>query len=119
MSGRYSDWIAPLEENFGDDLRMAAQFAPDEYRHLYLRDDIRERYTAEVLDEIRRELIVLLHAKARIETIAHAGECRYLLYRLDDAVVFLFPRRDYSGRFVSLSPESVATHAGIADLCSY
>lgn len=119
MTSDHSDWAETLREVLGDDLRMTAQYTEDEYEHLYIRDDVQQEYAQDELEDIRREIIVLQLAKGRIEDVTHAGKCRFLSYRLDDAFVYLIPKGGYTGRFVSVNPEATSKESQILDICSF
>lgn len=119
MPREYTDWIEPLRKEYGDDLRMAAQYNEDEYLHLYRRDDLTEKYGLGELEDIRYELIALTLTKNRIERIARAGDHRYLISQLEEATIYLFPETGFSGRFVSLEADTDHDQSKIIDLCAF
>lgn len=119
MTRKYTDWIAPLQEEVGNDLRMAAQYTEEEYEHLFLHDDVKPKYTQGELENLRHEKVALTLTKNRIERIANAGNCQYFTFRLDDAFIFVFPKTLHAGRFVSVEPDAAVENTDIIEICAF
>lgn len=99
------DLTEDLEAILGDDLRMAFVYGESELERLYLRDDIRDSYTDEELEGLRREVIVMALGKERIPDVTHVGELRHIIYDTEDALSVQVPLSKYEGVFVSFGGE--------------
>lgn len=119
MSETDPDWITSLREQLGEELRVAVEYDESGYVSRYVREDLDEEYSAEELDEIRQELIVLMLGKDRIEEFANVGEFTALTYWMDRAIIYHFPETEsFYGRVVSVEPSAEPMREEIFQACS-
>ena len=97
-----SELTARLQDTVGDDLRMVGVYSESDFDHLYLRDELAERYEPADLDTLRREIIVLALGREKVEDVTSAGPLRRIVYETEDAFAVQVPAGGHDGVFVSV-----------------
>lgn len=121
MTEEDPNWMTALKDELGDNLRLATRYNNTEYEHRYVRDDLKEEHSEEELEAFRREMIVLMLGKDKIEEVTLGGEFFGLTYWIDGANVYQFPDEEgegnRSGYLVSIEPEAESKQSFIRDVC--
>jgi len=100
----------------GEDLRAVASFGKLDYDVAYIRDDVSEGYTREVLDELYRNLVSDGIANDEIGQRMHVGDQQARIKVFEDVIVLIFPSSRYEGVFASVDRDPDVPILDVIDL---
>ncbi|MFC4550594.1 MULTISPECIES: DUF7522 family protein [Halorussus] len=110
-----SELTETLRTSVGDDLRMVGVYSEHDFDHLYLRDELADRYEPADLDTLRREIIVLALGREKVEDVTSAGPLRRIVYETEDAFAVQVPFDGHDGVFVSIDADARSKLFDVAD----
>ncbi|WP_256390698.1 hypothetical protein [Natronoarchaeum rubrum] len=105
-----------LQSMAGEDLRAVATFGKLDYDVAFIRDDVRERYSRERLDELYRNLVSDGIANDEIGQQMAVGEQQARIKVFENVIVLVFPSSRYEGVFVSIDRDPDVPILDIIDL---
>jgi len=105
-----------LEEQAGEHLRGAIHYSEDDYRSLYLRDDIDALYSDADMNELYRYYSEQSKVQNAEEPFT-LGECHCNVSFYDDAILFHFSQGDHIGTVITLEPEAGRDIVGFITQC--
>ena len=105
-----------LREQAGEHLRGAIHYSADEYVSLYLRDDVRDLYTSEKMEE----LVAYFRQENRNQTSEEPfdlGTRHCTVNFFDDALLFHFTQGENVGTVITFEPEAGRDIVGFITEC--
>jgi len=106
METNPESFIEYVSARAGDALRAAMLFDGDEYRHLYVRSDLRATYEPSQFEDIAALFAAEHDHVLRAESTFDAGRMESMTYVLEDAIVLVFPTSGRRGGAVSLDRDA-------------
>lgn len=106
-----------LEQRAGDSLRAVGHYSTDNYEIVYLRDDVREQYSDDKIEEIVEDLRWESFAKPTQERQYRLGSLTCSIQAFEEGVVMHFPYDDNRGTLISLAPGAARQLMGFIDDC--
>ncbi len=113
MVEEFSDELRSMA---GEDLRAVATFGKLDYDVAFIRDDVREGYSRERLDELYRNLVSDGIANDEIGQQMAVGEQQARIKVFENVIVLVFPSSRYEGVFVSIDRDPDVPILDIIDL---
>ncbi|MFB6072757.1 MAG: hypothetical protein ABEJ88_07300 [Halobacterium sp.] len=102
MAETATDLVAELRDRVGDDLRVAGRHDADDWTIEYLRDDLRETYGVDAVDDIADDLVLNVLGDRRQQDLYDLGDLRATVRLFEDGFVVHVPTGDRGGYLVSL-----------------
>jgi hypothetical protein len=98
-------------------LQVAVWYDGDEHELVYVRDDVREAYSPEELEEKVKQLVVEgISDPPTQEQFRLYGEMSVVVRRFESAVVFHFPLDEFAGVAVTFDRDTVPSIDSLADI---
>lgn len=92
------------EEQMEDALRTVFVLHDDDCEVIYLRDDIRQRYTADQYKRVAESFRIDLNTAVRERTESQIGSKNSIIHYHEGAYVFQFPHSDCHSILLSIEP---------------
>lgn len=106
-----------LKQRAGDSLRVVGHYSTDDYEIVYLRDDVREQYSDDEIEEIVEDLRWESFAKPSQERQYRLGSLTCTSQASEEGVMMHFPYDDRYGTLVSLDPGATRQLMQFIDDC--
>jgi hypothetical protein len=106
-----------LEQRAGDSLRAVGHYSTDDYEIVHLRDDVREQYSDDEIEDIVEDLRWESFAKSTQERQYRFGSLNCSIQAFEEGVVMHFPYDDNRGTLISLAPGAARQLIGFIDDC--
>ena len=106
-----------LDQRAGDSLRAVGHYSADDYEIVYLRDDVRDRYSDADIKEIVKNLRWESFAKSTHEGQYHLGSLNCSIQAFVEGVVMQFPYDDKHGTLITLDPGAARQLVAFIDDC--
>lgn len=106
-----------LVDELDDDLRSVIHFAEDTFDLIHVRDDVRERYSDDDLEEVRQDLTFGSLAKPALEDVYVHGDLYCTVRCFENAIEMLFLQSDTEGIAVALEPAAFVAQRSFVGKC--
>lgn len=106
-----------LKEEIGNELRSVIYHDEETFDLVYARDDVREQYSENDLEQVRQELGVSSFGKPALEDLYVHGELNCTVHCFDEAIEMQFIVSDTEGIAVGLDPAAFVTHRTFIGRC--
>ena len=106
MSIRPSPFLEYLQNRAGNTLRAVMLFTENNYKHLYLREDLEEIYSKEHYPTIAERLRSETDCTSGTESELQIGELDSITLVFEEAIVLIFPATKTRGAAVSLDRDA-------------
>jgi hypothetical protein len=101
----------------GESLRSITIYGPDTYAFVYQRDDVRELYLPEEIDQIHDALVEEGMGAAYLEDLFNAGGLQCANYVFDGGTMMHFLAGPERGLFVSIDADSEVSILDLSARC--
>lgn len=110
--------IDEVEAEVGDALRFVATYQQRSYDLRYIRDDVRADYSDEEITEVLDQLEIEGMGYSHFERLFHSGPMDCAIYGFEAALMFHFPRDDFSGLFVTVDRDVQLNPEALIGICN-
>jgi len=106
-----------LASRAGDMVRAVAFYTGDDYEILYIKDEIRAKYTEAEIERVA-DLLRAEPRRSRVESTFEMGEFRCSLLAFGDGIVMHFPQGGGTGTLVTLEVDAARQFSQFAAECA-
>lgn len=106
-----------LREYVGDHLRSVIHYDEEQSEVLFVREDVADKYTADEIDQVVRDVRLEAVEKPHQESLYAHGPLNVTVRCFEDAVEMHFPHDETSGTAVALDGEVFAIHNTFIGQC--
>jgi hypothetical protein len=98
-------------------LHAVGHYSTDDYEVVYLRDDVREQYSDDEIEDVVEDLRWESFAKSTQERQYRLGSLNCSMQAFEEGIVMHFPYDDNRGTLISLEPRAARQLTGCIDDC--
>lgn len=102
MNDVHDELVDELEGEVGEALRSVATYDRGDYERLHVRSDIEAEYSDEERAELYNQVEIEGMGYSHFEGLFHTGELECAIYGFEKALMFQFPRDEFTGLFVTV-----------------
>lgn len=106
-----------LKQEVGNELRSVIHYDKETFEVVYARNDVKDEYTEDDLEDVRQELGVATFGKPAMEELYVHGDLQCTVHCFENAVEMQFLVSETEGIAVGLDPAAFVTHRTFIGRC--